>query len=803
MAQTKNVNMTPNDTLPRLRLSQYDVGRELAFKLCDGALSYTVPTGATVKLMGTKPSGFGFTESCTVSGNTASISTTAGMTDEWGAVVCELVVEKSGVRLGSTNLLLVVEKSPHPEGTTDGSQETVIPTLTLLVERVETAASSILDMTVEAETLAAGSDATYSYDEETNTATFGIPRGADGSLASGVLAPTYSTSGTYAVGDYVYYSGNLYRCTTAITTAESWTSGHWTQVALAPEVSDLKSDFEQSIEYPENTAFASRIQNDTQYVSFDDCKLGLIKYTSLVPYNNTKFISSSGSDSYAFRNPYYGFTFGLDNVNTEAYRLKGGMPQGLVNETLLIEETLTKNQETAFDFYTVNQPKGTVILFKIPKTTETGLFTPSVNHFTEDCLELNDIQDTFARYSIRGSKSDITPSVTKLTGKLVSTTNGTLSDNASYDTYYFKCPVSRMSVTCTNAFRCVITTKDPTLITINGFLSSVVYSYESGRVDTFDVELGQYVVFSLSHATQPNIDLKTDYVKTFSLPTLRLAYGQKNGFYRIEKSGSATYLYVFCVSGEKVVGWELHNAPSSGINSNTWQIGHIMGYDFDGRSVSNGVELVAGGEFELAFKEYGASDYCGGNNHGDENQVDFTLVIDGKTIDLSNVDSDYHAFDRIDAIEHALINRCDTPDEDILKHQKIWVFENGTVKVRQTLEFLEALNCDFLCCMFAANRSYFTHGVRQGRVGTEVMTSSSFPDVQTDGNEMAYVMYGTNASAKITARTCEHSPTASLWINPASTINKLYYNFFHRIPNTSVAQGTALWWESEYDVAYN
>ena len=241
MAQTKNVNMTPNDTLPRLHLSQYDVGRELSFSLCDGAVTYSVPTGATVKLMGTKPSGFGFVETCTVSGSTASISTTSDMTDEWGAVACELVVEKSGVRLGSTNLLLVVEKSPHPEGTTDGSQETVIPTLTLLVERVEAAASSILDMTVEAETLAAGSDATYSYDEETNTATFGIPRGADGSLASGVLAPTYSTSGTYAVGDYVYYSGNLYRCTTAITTAESWTSGHWTQVALAPEVSDLKS----------------------------------------------------------------------------------------------------------------------------------------------------------------------------------------------------------------------------------------------------------------------------------------------------------------------------------------------------------------------------------------------------------------------------------------------------------------------------------------------------------------------------------------------------------------------------------
>lgn len=75
-----------------------------------------------------------------------------------------------------------------------------------------------------------------------NTTTFEVTNGQNGSLASSVLAPTYSSSATYAVGDYVYYSGNLYRCVTAITTAEAWTSAHWTQVALAPEVADLKSN---------------------------------------------------------------------------------------------------------------------------------------------------------------------------------------------------------------------------------------------------------------------------------------------------------------------------------------------------------------------------------------------------------------------------------------------------------------------------------------------------------------------------------------------------------------------------------
>ena len=61
------------------------------------------------------------------------------------------------------------------------------------------------------------------------------------------FAPAYSTSSTYALGQYVTYNGYLYRCTTAITSSESWTATHWTQVALANDVSALKSAFDGTI----------------------------------------------------------------------------------------------------------------------------------------------------------------------------------------------------------------------------------------------------------------------------------------------------------------------------------------------------------------------------------------------------------------------------------------------------------------------------------------------------------------------------------------------------------------------------
>lgn len=63
-----------------------------------------------------------------------------------------------------------------------------------------------------------------------------------------IVAAPYSNSATYAVGSYCTKDGKLYECTTAITTAEEWTAGHWTETKVGPEVSDLKSAFELSKE---------------------------------------------------------------------------------------------------------------------------------------------------------------------------------------------------------------------------------------------------------------------------------------------------------------------------------------------------------------------------------------------------------------------------------------------------------------------------------------------------------------------------------------------------------------------------
>ena len=55
------------------------------------------------------------------------------------------------------------------------------------------------------------------------------------------IAPTYSSSSLYAVGQYAWYDGDLKRCIVPITTAESYTAAHWTNAVIGNDVSDLKS----------------------------------------------------------------------------------------------------------------------------------------------------------------------------------------------------------------------------------------------------------------------------------------------------------------------------------------------------------------------------------------------------------------------------------------------------------------------------------------------------------------------------------------------------------------------------------
>ena len=58
-----------------------------------------------------------------------------------------------------------------------------------------------------------------------------------------IIAPAFSDSATYDLGDYVIYNGKLYECTTAVTTAGAWVSGSWTESKVMTSFQPIPSAY--------------------------------------------------------------------------------------------------------------------------------------------------------------------------------------------------------------------------------------------------------------------------------------------------------------------------------------------------------------------------------------------------------------------------------------------------------------------------------------------------------------------------------------------------------------------------------
>lgn len=123
------------------------------------------------------------------------------------------------------------------------------------------------------------------------------------------FAPAYSSSATYAVGDYVLYEGGLYKCNTAITTAEAWTAAHWTAVKVGPEITDLNTQINSALtpEDYSNPINPAIVKGD--YISTANGKKGsntpTRARTNIIDGYNKIISLSFISDTYEYRLFYY------------------------------------------------------------------------------------------------------------------------------------------------------------------------------------------------------------------------------------------------------------------------------------------------------------------------------------------------------------------------------------------------------------------------------------------------------------------------------------------------------------------
>lgn len=131
-SQTINLNLIPGGIDPVIHVSQYDKGQTWTFNIYAGSQAFSIPSGSTVTIQGTKPDKTGFQYSCTYSGSVVTATEQQQMTVLAGNVPTELRITKGNELIGSMNFIIMVE----PAALTDDTviSETDLPLIEQAIE---------------------------------------------------------------------------------------------------------------------------------------------------------------------------------------------------------------------------------------------------------------------------------------------------------------------------------------------------------------------------------------------------------------------------------------------------------------------------------------------------------------------------------------------------------------------------------------------------------------------------------------------------------------------------------------------
>ena len=114
------------------------------------------------------------------------------------------------------------------------------------------------------------------------------------------MADEYNSLSTYSIGNIVLYNGQLYKCNTAINTAEAWTAAHWTAITIGDEISDLKTNLDGKLDEPSTAGTSGQVLTSNgsggQYWSTPSGGGGGSAVTYSISISNN-VITLTGSDS--------------------------------------------------------------------------------------------------------------------------------------------------------------------------------------------------------------------------------------------------------------------------------------------------------------------------------------------------------------------------------------------------------------------------------------------------------------------------------------------------------------------------
>lgn len=125
--------------------------------------------------------------------------------------------------------------------------------------------------------------------------------------------------------------------------------------------------------------------------------------------------------------------------------------------------------------------------------------------------------------------------------------------------------------------------------------------------------------------------------------------------------------------------YTLENYIKESINVSVWRLTDLW--------IGGETEIFKTSDIEGPMKEVGAADFIGGY-HGDELMLDVITIADGNVVDMSVQTIEKTTFNRLTVFITSMLNRCDTPDENVVKRYKVLDFSNEKLTIRNTYNIL-------------------------------------------------------------------------------------------------------------------
>ena len=143
-SQSFNLDLIPKGVNPVVNVSQYDAGQTWTIGITENGNAFSIPSGASVTIRGTKRDSTGFVYACTYSGSTVTAIVQDQMTVCSGDQKGELRIEKNGDIIATMNFTIRVK----PSALSDTTQisETDLPLIEQAVELMNEAPQIIAQM---------------------------------------------------------------------------------------------------------------------------------------------------------------------------------------------------------------------------------------------------------------------------------------------------------------------------------------------------------------------------------------------------------------------------------------------------------------------------------------------------------------------------------------------------------------------------------------------------------------------------------------------------------------------------------